>query len=119
MPTAPKRACLVVGCLGYAEARGRCAEHARPVLEALERARRDEPGRQWYHSTRWRTLRRTLLSRRPLCVRCAAEGRPTPATDVDHIVPHRGDPALFWRSTNLQGLCAAHHIAKTREERRG
>jgi 5-methylcytosine-specific restriction protein A len=118
MPTAPKRACLVPGCLGYAETRGRCAEHAKPIVEALARARRDEPGRQWYHTTRWRKLRQTLLSRRPLCVRCEAEGRPTPATDIDHIVPHRGDANLFWSSRNMQGLCQAHHIQKTREERR-
>ena len=41
MPTAPKRACLVPGCMAYAEARGRCRDHAAPILEALARAYRE------------------------------------------------------------------------------
>jgi len=32
-----------------------------------------------------------------------------PATVVDHITPHKGDPNLFWSPDNLQSLCAPHH----------
>jgi 5-methylcytosine-specific restriction protein A len=35
------------------------------------------------------------------------------AAIVDHIVPHRGDAALFWQSTNWQSMCKQHHDAKT------
>jgi len=49
----------------------------------------------------------------PLCVMCAAEGRYTKATVVDHIKPHRGDRKLFWDRANWQPLCKAHHDKKT------
>jgi 5-methylcytosine-specific restriction protein A len=32
---------------------------------------------------------------------------------TDHIVPHRGDPALLWDPANLQALCARCHNRKT------
>jgi 5-methylcytosine-specific restriction enzyme A len=28
---------------------------------------------------------------------------------VDHKVPHRGDPVLFWDPDNLQTMCQEHH----------
>ena len=118
MPIAPKRACLVPGCMAYAEARGRCREHAAPILEALAQARRDEPGRRWYHCARWRKLRQTILSRQPLCVRCQETGCATPATELDHRVPHKGDSKAFWDVRNLDPLCHPHHVEKTRQERR-
>ena len=37
----------------------------------------------------------------------------TPATVVDHIVPHRGDKKLFWDQSNWQPLCKEHHDKKT------
>jgi 5-methylcytosine-specific restriction protein A len=33
--------------------------------------------------------------------------------DVDHIVPHRGDPKLLRHWDNLQSLCHRHHSLKT------
>ena len=36
------------------------------------------------------------LRRHPLCVECMKQGRYVKATDVDHIIPHRGDKILFW-----------------------
>ena len=37
-------------------------------------------------------------------------GPPTyPATVVDHIAPHKGDPALFYNYSNTQSLCVGHH----------
>ena len=41
------------------------------------------------------------------------EGKLTPATVVDHIVPHRGDPRLFWDEKNWQPLCKECHDRKT------
>ena len=118
MPTAPPRACLHPGCLAYAQALGRCAEHAAPILKAREQARRDEAGRAWYSTARWQRLRLAVLKAEPLCRRCRAQdGRPVPATDVDHIQAHKGDPRLFWWRQNLQPLCAPCHWAKTAEER--
>lgn len=70
----------------------------------------------------WQKARAGYLAKHPLCVMCQAETPPrvTPATVVDHIVPHRGDKTLFWDSDNWQSLCATHHSRdKQREEARG
>jgi len=37
---------------------------------------------------------------------CYLERRDTPATQTDHIVPHRGDMGVFWDPKNWQSLCA-------------
>ena len=44
------------------------------------------------------------------------QGRYVKVTDVDHIVPHRGDPRLFWDEENWQALCHSCHSKKTRNE---
>ena len=72
------------------------------------------------YDRRWRNARATYLRTHPLCVMCEAAGRVTEATVVDHIVPHKGDSALFWDRKNWQPLCDHHHgSAKQREEQRG
>jgi len=55
-----------------------------------------------------------------LCVYCLQVDRTTPATVVDHIIPHRGDKKLFWDQSNWQPLCKhCHDSIKAREEARG
>ena len=61
---------------------------------------------------RWRQARAAFLASHPACV---APGCTQPATDVDHIVPHKGDYALMWTETNWQPLCSACHSKKTRQ----
>lgn len=59
---------------------------------------------------------RYVLTTNPLCVACEAKGRTVLATEVDHRIP------LFKGGTedveNLQGLCHACHVDKTKTERR-
>ena len=57
-------------------------------------------------------LRAQVLTDNPLCTACLKVGRVTVATDVDHIVAlvNNGNNEL----TNMQGLCSACHIDKTR-----
>jgi 5-methylcytosine-specific restriction protein A len=38
------------------------------------------------------------------------------ATDVDHIIAHRGDDRLRLDPANLQSFCHAHHSSKTATE---
>ena len=64
----------------------------------------------------WRKARKQYLEVHPLCAECIKEGRYVKATDVDHIVPHRGDQKLFWDRSNWQALCHRHHSMKTRWE---
>jgi 5-methylcytosine-specific restriction protein A len=65
---------------------------------------------------RWQRLRAAFLREHPLCEACLLQGRATPATDVDHIKPHRGDQDLMWDVDNLQALCHACHSKKTARE---
>lgn len=72
------------------------------------------------YGRRWRKNRKLFLTEHPLCVMCRDEGRTTPATEVDHIKQHHGNPILFWDRDNWQGLCAYHHRnIKARMERSG
>lgn len=70
---------------------------------------RDATSAQRGYGYRWRQARAAYLAEHPLCVMCQAEGLVTPATVVDHVVPHRGDQRLFWDRANWQPLCATHH----------
>ena len=65
------------------------------------------------YGARWQRARRAFLRRNVFCVRCLEEGKYVKATVVDHIVPHRGDPNLFWDESNWQALCKHHHDQKT------
>ena len=64
----------------------------------------------------WQKRRTAFLRGHPLCEECRKRGRITPATDVDHIRPHKGDPELFWDWDNLQALCHECHSKKTARE---
>jgi 5-methylcytosine-specific restriction endonuclease McrA len=66
-----------------------------------------------YNTTRWQRMRRNHLRTEPLCRWC---DKPTPATVVDHIKPHRGDARLAFDATNLQSLCEHHHNSDKRFE---
>jgi len=57
---------------------------------------------------------------RPVMSRCYDEKRITPVALVDHVIPHRGDQALFWdEEGNWQSLCWSCHSRKTAAEIRG
>lgn len=72
------------------------------------------------YTRRWKKARATFLARNPLCRRHEAKGQTVAASVVDHIIPHRGDMALFWDSENWQALCKpCHDSAKQAEERTG
>lgn len=65
------------------------------------------------YDSRWRKARAAFLQRNPLCNECMKHGRLTPATVVDHVIPHRGDQKLFWDEDNWQALCKRCHDRKT------
>jgi 5-methylcytosine-specific restriction protein A len=70
------------------------------------------------YGVRWRRARAAYLAQHPLCASCQTAGRLVPATVVDHMVPHRGDPVLFWDEANWAALCKSCHDAKTAREGR-
>jgi 5-methylcytosine-specific restriction enzyme A len=71
------------------------------------------------YTKRWAAAAKRFLHENPLCSACRKAGRVTQATEVDHIVPHRGDLELFWEPTNWAPLCKPCHSAKTLSEQYG
>jgi 5-methylcytosine-specific restriction endonuclease McrA len=69
------------------------------------------------YTRQWERARRLFLRENPLCVNAGKPGCKIAATQVDHIVPHRGDKRLFWDRRNWQPLCASCHSRKTNAER--
>ncbi len=67
---------------------------------------------------RWQKLRKSKLSRNPVCEECwEKEGRVSAATEVHHVVPvetaltFSGKERLMFDPTNLRALCHACHVA--------
>lgn len=112
MPMKPGRACQEPGCTNIIIGNGyHCEEHS----NQYERDRLSSHQRGY--DTTWHKARLQYLRRYPLCRHCEDEGKLTSATEVDHIIPHKGDTALFWDSkNNWQSLCKTHHSIKTNEE---
>ena len=109
MPMKPKRPCRFPGCAGFCE-QGQvyCKDHIGLSNEHL----RGGAASRGY-DRKWRDARASFLRHNPLCVQCFSDGKLKPATVVDHIVPHRGDPDLFWNQRNWQPLCKSCHDKKT------
>lgn len=73
----------------------------------------------WYSTKAWQSIRLHQLSHHPLCAMCEQEGRITPATVCDHIVPHKGDWHKFINGP-FQSLCSpCHNRHKQSEDRTG
>jgi 5-methylcytosine-specific restriction endonuclease McrA len=68
----------------------------------------------------WQRVRAHILAAEPLCRFCAAMGRVTAATDVDHIEGFSGlaDPKRLDPS-NLRPLCGPCHMGRTARQARG
>ena len=61
------------------------------------------------YDERWIKERSAYLARNRECLGCKAVGLSITADVVDHIIPHRGDPNLFWDFSNWQPACYWHH----------
>ena len=109
-PFAPKHPCGYPGCATLTDA-GRCERHRKQEQREYDRRRGSPAARGYDHA--WRKASKEYLARNPLCVECLKRNRVTAARVTDHIVPHKGDPSLFWDPSNFQGLCVRCHSRKT------
>ena len=82
----------------------------------MSRIRYRRKVQKWYWSAKWKRLRQEVLHAQPMCQGKPCKGKATEATVVDHIVPHRGDSALFWKRSNLQALCRPCHDSWKRRQ---
>lgn len=111
MPRRAAKPCAAPGCPVLVRRHSRCEKHRRRVWQ--DDARRRGTARERGYTHQWEKASARHKAQNPLCVTCLREGRSEPVFVTDHIVPHRGDPLLFWDETNWQSLCKTHHDAKT------
>jgi|SRR5690606_5488580 len=110
MPRKLPTACNFPGCPELTYDRF-CRRHRREVKRGYDKQRGSASQRGY--NAQWRKARKRYLTEHPLCVECEKNGRLTPATVVDHIIPHKGDMQLFWDESNWQPLCKPCHDRKT------
>jgi len=114
MPKRMPTPCRHPGCPALVEGGGYCEKHKRQLRKRYDEQRGTAAQRGY--DARWRRARAMFLRRNPLCVECQKEGKLTPATIVDHIIPHKGNHDLFWDESNWQALCKRCHDRKTAKE---
>lgn len=122
MASKPIRPCAHPGCRELVRT-GYCDKHRPKDRQRRSAAAAD--WHTWYTLPIWvNDLRPQQLLREPFCRECsrraALEGLPhlsrVRATDVDHVVPHRGVWSRFIDRSNLQSLCHSCHSRKTMAE---
>lgn len=108
MPYKPLHPCGYPGCPELIPTGNRyCEQHKRACQDGNKSAASRGYG------SKWRKASRQFLESHPLCVECLKNGILTKATVVDHVIPHRGNPELFWDKDNWQALCKRCHDRKT------
>lgn len=116
MPVKPARPCRYRGCAQLTNDKsGLCEHHRKQEQQRVDSERGSSTERGYTYL--WRRASKLFLAEHPLCAECEKENRITPASLVDHIVPHKGNYDLFWDSgNNWQSLCVHHHTVKTANE---
>ena len=111
MASKPLRPCNHPGC-GVLTREGWCDKH-----KPRQQRKASAAYHGWYMLPIWTNrLRPAQLLREPFCRECARHGRRVRATDVDHIVDHKGDWSKFCDRSNLESLCHSCHSRKTARE---
>ena len=88
-----------------------CPDHLRQYLESIE-SRRPSAADRGY-TRKWQEASRAYRMKNPWCVKCGE-----PATETNHIIPHKRNQQLFWDKHNWQSMCHDCHSAKTAKEGR-
>jgi len=110
----PPKACFHPGCPNITHGTY-CTTHSKEHDTAYRRQRGTSNERGYTY--RWQKEREAYLIRNPLCENCLNKHDVIrAATEVDHIIPHKGNMKLFWDVDNWQGLCKSCHSKKTAKE---
>jgi hypothetical protein len=114
MPTVPATTqCAHLGCKAHrSKLNSYCSEHG-----GIEYTERNGDGP--YHTKAWDVIRKTQLSRQPLCQSCLSRGHIHQALHVDHLFPWRVVGGHAFRHNIFQSLCVECHSHKTSLERKG
>ena len=111
MPWAPKHPCTWPGCKELVKDGSRCEAHKRQAMHEYNVKRGGSTKQGYGHH--WQVSSEAFRRDAIWCAECLKDGVRTPATEVDHIQPHRGDPELMWDTKNWQALCKRCHSRKT------
>ena len=111
MPTKPKTPCQHPRCPELVPAGTKYCEKHKPLHPEEVRS---AAARGYGHA--WQVARKKFLEAHPLCEECLKHGRYVRATDVDHVIAHRGNQELFWDASNWRALCHSCHSKKTAKE---
>lgn len=115
MPVAAPKPCTYPGCgVLVQDGSSRCTKHKHVERRQADQQRGSSSERGY--GSRWQKAREGFLRNNPLCAHHMERGEIMPATVVDHVIPHKGDKALFWDRANWQPLCKPCHDAKTARE---
>ena len=118
------KVCAAAGCEEISTpGLSHCDEHEQRRKDRLKQQRakaQTSPAaimaRRLYADPKWVRASKAFLRDNPLCVDCLELNVVEPATDVDHIEPHKGDRKRFWTRSNWQSLCHRCHSRKTAHE---
>lgn len=83
-------------------------ERLKPAKSWAGKPRRKSARERGYDAA-WERASHEFLEANPFCLGCAAAGKREPSTVTDHVVPHKGDRAVFWDRTHWQPSCTWHH----------
>lgn len=94
------------------------------LARGVKRDRSSAFWRSWYSTKRWADLRLKVLERDGyVCQRtgmvCIGKSPAPDSPVVNHKVPHRGDPALFWNIENLETVSKQVHDTIIQAEEQG
>lgn len=108
MPKRALRPCNQPGCPNLSD-QSYCPDHAK----VPERRRGSAYNRGYNY--KWSLYSKRFLRLNPLCAcaECAELPVPMIAEVTDHIIPHKGDQALFWDKDNHQPMAKRCHDKKT------
>jgi len=121
MPARPGRICAKCPRLATAGSCYCAAHQDAGKRQEREYKARSKDLRRLYSTKRWRITRIHVLAEDPRCSHINEDGTRCPwlATDVDHKIRAElwvANGRDFFDPANLQGLCHAHHSAKTADE---
>lgn len=78
----------------------------------------DKQYNKMIHTNRWLKLRRSQLTKHPLCQDCEEKGKIEPAAEVHHVTPvsdkltNREKEVAMFDPYNLRSLCHACHVER-------
>ena len=122
MPSAPRKPCRKPGCniLGTT---AYCETHAKKKQTLAKKNQREYDKLRGNRHERGYTNKWVKASanfrRGKVCVNCEKKGISKMSECTDHIIPHKGDMALFWDIANWQPLCIACNSEKAATEEGG